>query len=308
MPAQRRTASPRTRARATNLRALTVEGAAQTTTPRPPMLHDFAQHLSAAGRSAGTIRIRLEHLEHLQRRHPDLGTVTLDDLEADLARRAALGQRPETRKSARSSYRTFYAWTHRTGRATTNPAAELAPIRIPTTVPRIAPDLDVELALMRSTSTERAMIALGRFACLRLTEIATLHTRHREGDAIRVTGKGDKQRLVYLNDDALQALLALEREQGPGYYFPGLEGPHMHPQSVHKIIKRRTGWNPHALRHAGATAAYRATRDLRAVQLMLGHSSMATTQRYLHVDEDSLRAAAAGTALHGERRRAPIAA
>ena len=72
-------------------------------------------------------------------------------------------------------------------------------------------------------------------------------------------------------------------------------GPHMHPMSVNKIITRITGWNPHSLRHAGATAAYNETHDLRGVQEMLGHASLAVTERYLHLDDASRRRVAAAT-------------
>ena len=75
----------------------------------------------------------------------------------------------------------------------------------------------------------------------------------------------------------------------------------IHPQALNKIITRATGCNPHSLRHAGATAAYEGTHDLRAVQEMLGHVSLVTTQRYVHVRADQIRAAAAATSL-GTRR------
>jgi integrase len=141
-----------------------------------------------------------------------------------------------------------------------------------------------------------AMIMLARFACLRLTELTTLRTDHREGDLLRITGKGEKQRLVPINDDLMHALLTLERMQGEGFYFPGRWGGSMHPQSVNKIITRHLGTNPHSLRHAGATAAYIANPDLEALRLFLGHSSVATTQRYLHVGMDAVRRVAASTA------------
>ena len=121
--------------------------------------------------------------------------------------------------------------------------------------------------------------------------------RDRNGDVLTVLGKGDKERFVDANDPLLVALRTLEQEQPYGFYFPGDTGGHLHPQSVHKIIKRVTGWNPHSLRHAGATAAYRATLDLRAVQELLGHGSLATTQRYLHVTNEARRRAAHATVL-----------
>jgi site-specific recombinase XerC len=151
------------------------------------------------------------------------------------------------------------------------------------------------------------MILLARYACLRLTELSTLHTNAREGDLLRIVGKGRKERMVGVNEPLRFALNALEREQGQGYYFPGQVGhntlPHLHPQSVCKIIKRVTGWNPHSLRHAGATAAYRATNDLRGVQDMLGHASLATTQRYLHLDDASRLRIADATIIPGTWER-----
>jgi len=144
-------------------------------------------------------------------------------------------------------------------------------------------DAEVQLGLVTATLDESAMILLGRLAGLRLSEIATLHTKHREYDVLRVTGKGEKQRMVPINDDLMHALLELEEERAGGYYFPGRYGGHMHPASVNKIITRRLGTNPHSLWHAAATSAYRGTRDLRAVQDFLGHSSLATTERDLHV-------------------------
>lgn len=155
-----------------------------------------------------------------------------------------------------------------------------------------------------ATSRDRALVMLGRYACLRLNEITTLHMRNRDGDRLIIRGKGDKERIVYANEPLLFALRRLEQDEPSGYYFPGETDGHLHPQSVHKIIKRITGWNPHALRHAGATAAYRATGDLRAVQDMLGHASLATTQRYLHLDDEARRRVAAATAIASPDRLA----
>lgn len=223
----------------------------------------------------------------------DLLGASATDLEDVLARRRQLA--PETRKSHLASWRVFYRWAHRRGLRADDPTLEIASIRVPPRVPRVAPDDDVELALAGAAPRHRAMVLLARYACLRLTELTTLHTRDREGERLRIRGKGDRERVVYANEPLMFALHALERDQGAGYYFPGLRGAHMHPMSVNKIITRVTGWNPHSLRHAGATAAYNATGDLRAVQEMLGHASLATTQRYLHLDDEAKRRVAAAT-------------
>lgn len=259
------------------------------------MLNGFRTHLLSAGRATGTVKQRVGHIKQLQLIHRDLRTVTTSDLETFLARRR-LTHSAEARKSIVSSFRAFFGWAHRRGHIPTDPAVELEPIRVPAAVPRVAVDRDLQLALVTAPIEHKAMILLARFGCLRLTELTTLSPRDRHGDLLRVHGKGGKVRYVPANDDLLSALLELERTHATDYYFPGRFGSHMHPVAVGKIISRTTGWNPHSLRHAGATAAYRATGDLRAVQEFLGHASLATTQRYLHVGMDEVRAVANGTA------------
>lgn len=266
------------------------------------VLAAFEMWLLASDRGNGTIALRMRHV-HALARCVDLVSASIIDLEQIMARRRHLA--PETRKSELASWRVFYGWAHKRGIRADDPTADIGSIRVPVRVPRIAPDDDIELALATASPQRRAMVMLARYGCLRLTELTTLHTRAREGERLRIIGKGDKERIVYANEPLLFALHALEREQGAGYYFPGLRGAHMHPMSVNKIITRLTGWNPHSLRHAGATAAYNVTGDLRAVQELLGHASLATTQRYLHLDDEARRRIAAATVI---RRRVPIAA
>ena len=259
------------------------------------MMKEFKNHLLAAGRGVGTVEMYIGRIEQFARAYPNLLEVTTIDMELFLAeRRSTLAA--ETRKTYRSALLAFYTWAQSTGRLDHNPASALRSVHVPATVPRIAADDAVQYALLTAPPDEAAMILLGRLACLRLSEITTLHTRHREGDVLRITGKGERQRLVPVNDQLDVALIKLERAQGAGYFFPGRYGGAQHISTIGRKITTRVGSNPHSLRHAGATAAYRATGDLRAVQLLLGHSSLATTQRYLHVGMDAVRAAAAGTA------------
>lgn len=261
------------------------------------LLSRYAQHLRAAGAASRTIRLRIDHAEQIATLAPAPQLLTTADLETWMhppgCRYAA-----ETLKSRRSSARRFCQWLHDDGHAALNPAARLFPVRVIPPPPRVIPNSDMLRALAHVGPRDRAAILLARYGCLRLTELSTLRVEHREGDALRVHGKGGRIRIVYLHPDLRRALDILEDENGGGWYFPGTgTNSHVHPQSMHKIIKRVTGWNPHALRHAGATAAYRATKDLRAVQLMLGHASLATTQRYLSLDEEALRAVSIGVGL-----------
>ena len=243
-------------------------------------------HLRAKRLTDRTIKIRTYYVERLAK-HIPLANVTIDDLETILANNR---YSPETLKSIRSSWRNFYQWARLNGHLPTDPTEYLDPIRVPTRLPHLAPDHELATAIATATLPVRAMLQLARLACLRLNEITELHTNDRHGDWLHVLGKGNKQRRIYLHPDLAHTLDRLEREQGTGYYFPGRWTGHLHRETVHKWIKTACGHNPHSLRHAGATAAYRATHDLRAVQQMLGHSSMAVTQRYLHLDDDSLQA------------------
>ncbi len=254
----------------------------------------FKRHLRSRGLADGTVNQRLLHVSTLHANHPNLLTVTTDDLELFLSRRRHT-HAPESRRSMRSSWQSFFQWLKKSGRIETDPAAELMPIRLPKVVARIAPDDKVIGGLLGANATETAMVLLGRFGALRLSEIASLHSRHREGDVLRVVGKGDHTRMVPLNPELLEALQKLEQLQGDGFYFRGRYGGYMHPQSVNKIIQRVTGCNPHSLRHAALTSAYEVTHDIRAVQELAGHSSLATTERYLHVRVESVRAAAEAT-------------
>lgn len=252
--------------------------------------------LVAQGRS--TVNLRIRHLTDLRRVHGNLLKVTYRDLVNYLTDDRRLGLKPETRKSIRSSLRSFYAWAYTEGLVKSDPAYPLKRIPVPTTKARKATDEQMRAALFTEglTARDEAMIRLARNGCLRRAEIAGLPVSSRKGDVLIVKGKGRKERVVPLSDELIALLSGLETD-GREFYFPGYKGKPVTPETVWRVVKDHVGINTHALRHAGATAAYRATHDIRAVQELLGHSNVATTQRYVHVDEDELRAAAMGTAI-----------
>lgn len=252
----------------------------------------FSTWLLASGRSDGTIKLRTRHVRALATTH-DLLTVSEDDLEAVLARSRRLAD--ETRKSMVASWRLFFGLAHRKGWRPDDPTIALESVKVKRKMPRLADDAELTVALERASARDRAMILLGREVWLRLSEITTLHTDQRWGDRLRIRGKGGVDRIAYLTPAAAAALDALEREQGTGYYFPGAVSGHMHREAVHKVIKRATGFNPHALRHRGATEGFRSTRNIRAVQEQLGHASVATTQIYTHLEDDERRAVVASS-------------
>lgn len=255
----------------------------------------FTTHLLAAGRGPGTVKLRVGCIRQLALEHPDLLTVTFHDLEGYLAARRTT-HKAETRKAIRSSLRAFYSWAREEGLIAEDPSLRLATVRVPPTSPRQAPDDVIHAALAKANPSGRAMLLLGRLACLRRAEIATLHMSHRDRHRLQVTGKGEKRRIVFMDPVLVDALVELEQAQEWGFYFPGGTSGHIHVDTVNATIGTLTGWNPHSLRHAGATAAFRNTHNLRGVQEMLGHASLATTERYVHIGEDELRDVARGAA------------
>jgi integrase/recombinase XerC len=137
---------------------------------------------------------------------------------------------------------------------------------------------------------------------VRVSELCTLQLDQIDlaGEAVSVWGKGAKARRVPLSRPAVAAVgrwLAvrpevLPAEAGP-VVFGNERGKPMTPRDVRRVIDRRspTPTHPHALRHTFATHLLDGGADLRAVQELLGHSDVATTQRYTHVSRDRLRAA-----------------
>lgn len=273
-------------------------------------LDDFEQSLKAAGRAAGTIRLRRWHLGQLGGLYADPYAVSGDDLAAWLG---GPSWAPESRKSARASLRVFYRWAAVTGRLTPSPAEHLEPVAIPRALPRPASESAIATAAATATDRDRLMLLLGAFAGLRCMEIARVHPRDViDGDTLRVTGKGAKQRLVPLHPVIVAELAAeaARRRAGghgtgwrraaaltvDGWLFPGMRGGPVGSSVVVKALSRALDgeWTAHTLRHRFASAAYASARDLRAVQELLGHSKPETTARYTAVPDGALRAAVLG--------------
>lgn len=164
-----------------------------------------------------------------------------------------------------------------------------------------APDIDTALGLR-----DRCMLEV-LYACgLRVSELVGLQLEQinlRQG-VVRVTGKGSKERLVPLGEEALDCLLRylqaarteLLAGQSSAVVFPSLRGQQMTRQTFWHRIKQHalaagvsTSLSPHTLRHAFATHLLNHGADLRVVQLLLGHSDLSTTQIYTHIAKARLQ-------------------
>lgn len=248
----------------------------------------YGEAQRAAGRSVGTVRLHRHYLRRLADVHRSPWTVTLRDLRRFLAHP---GWAPETRKSARAALRGFYSWALVEGLLEDDPAALLSPVRVPAARPRPTPEEVFADAMSRADLRLRFMLKLAAYGGLRAAEISRVHGSDLVGDVLLVHGKGGKVRRVPIMHPGLLRRLQL---LGDAWAFPNQSGGPMTPGHVSRLVSAGLpeGWTCHTLRHRMATVSYAGTRDLLAVGQLLGHSRPETTQRYVLLPEDALRAAA----------------
>lgn len=260
------------------------------------LLGKWADYLRATGAPDTTIGQRTYHLTRLSHDFPaGPQSVTFDDLAAWLA---AHDWKPNTRRAYRGSLRAFWSWMMATGRATESPAHLLPPVRVPRGRPRPTPEEAYRSALAVGDWRVGLAVRLAGQCGLRRSEIARVRREDVEpdliGNALRVTGKGGHVRIVPLPDELAALILA----RPSGWLFPSSHGGHLTPHHLGKIVSRHLpeGFTTHTLRHRCGTVAYRETRDLRAVQELLGHAKPETTAIYTKVPDGAVRAAIAATA------------
>ena len=224
----------------------------------------------------------------------------------------SLGQ--SARSSARqlSCLRGFYRYQLREGRVKSDPTLSVESPRIGRSLPKSLTEQEVEALLMAPDvglpleRRDRVMLEL-LYACgLRVSELVGLQVNQISlvQAVVRVTGKGDKERLVpmgecaqqWLSDYLSQGRLELLKGVQSNSVFPGRAGGAMTRQAFWHRIKlyaKRADiskpLSPHTLRHAFATHLLNNGADLRVVQLLLGHSDLSTTQIYTHVARQRLQ-------------------
>jgi integrase len=267
-----------------------------------PIIDEYLLTLSAAGQRPLTLRMRYFQLCQMAR---GLGCPPEQVTGPMLVSWFGCQQHwtPEGRKSYRSGVRGFFGWAHRSRRAPTNPAADLPKVRVPKAVARPASDQAWDAALAGADARMVLLLRLAGEVGLRREEVAQVH-HHDLIDvgqpALLVHGKAGKNRVVPISDYVAHLI----REGAPahtpgappeGWLFPNMLGGHMTAAHIGRLVARALpdDFTMHQLRHRMATRAYRGSKNLRAVQTLLGHASIATTERYLAVDADEVRAAAA---------------
>ncbi|RDD62927.1 tyrosine recombinase XerC [Ferruginivarius sediminum] len=242
----------------------------------------------------------------------DLETLSVADIRAWLAARAAQGLQRSSTARAMSTVRNFFTWLARQGRAE-NPAVKAVKMpRLPRHVPKALSESETrkvldaveELASAPWVAKRDVAVMLLLYGCgLRVGEALSLTRREApkpEDEILVVTGKGNKQRrvpLLPIVGQAAQAYIAdcphiLPAEEP---LFRGTRGGPLSARRMQERLQQIRGLlglsdsaTPHALRHSFATHLLSAGGDLRAIQELLGHASLATTQRYTAVDTSGL--------------------
>ena len=223
-----------------------------------------------------------------------------------------LGLAPTSIRRTVSAVRTYYRFLLGEGHVTADPSERLELPQGWRTLPEVltvaeverllaAPSLDDALAFR-----DRAMLELAYGAGLRVSEWIGLAVKdvHLDDQLVRVFGKGSKERLVPIGRQAIGAVAVylrelrprLEKGLGKGILFLNARGAPLTRMGAWTILRRHVRAagiekpvTPHTLRHSFATHLLEGGADLRAVQEMLGHADIATTQLYTHVDREYLR-------------------
>ncbi len=262
------------------------------------LLDAFADYQRSGNRAKRTITTRASILRGFAaRQETALIDATVFHLRREVGRE---GIAASTKASTRSAFLAFYGFVHAEGLRADNPALRLPVVKVPPHRPR--PYTQEQIDRLLSTGAykrTRAMILLAAYQGLRASEIAAVHSDDidLEGGTLKVVGKGGRTDYLPLHDIVRELAITMSE----GWWFParrGREG-HIRGQSVSDLLadardragivdKALTG---HSLRHSFGTELVRGGANIRAVQELMRHSSLQTTQRYTQVLDEDRRAA-----------------
>jgi len=269
------------------------------------------------GLSANTLDAYRRDLEGLERWFSKRGTALASASRADileyLSSNVSKGARPRTTARLLSSLRRFYGYLVREDKIKTDPTALIDSPKLGRPLPKSLSEEQVEKLLESPDVTkplglrDRAMLETLYATGLRVSELVglTLSQVSLTQGVVRVIGKGDKERLVPLGEEAISWIsryLAegrpkLVRSRSTDALFVTTRGGPMTRQAYWHNLKNHTRkagiepkrLSPHTLRHAFATHLLNHGADLRVVQMLLGHADLSTTQIYTHVAQARLK-------------------
>jgi integrase/recombinase XerD len=249
---------------------------------------------------------------HLAKNNSSLQAANREDLLNFLATQVQAGRSPRSLSRYLSGFRQFYQWLMREGRIVKDPSALIDSPKMGRGLPRALNEKQVE-ALLEAPDAEsplglrdRTMLELMYATGLRVSELISLEAVNvgiSQG-IVRVMGKGGKERLVPLGEEALSWLQRYLEESRPEL-LRGADCPQVFVTNRKSGMTRQAFWyairkyavlagisqkvSPHMLRHSFATHLLNHGADLRVVQLLLGHSDLSTTQIYTHIAREGLK-------------------
>jgi integrase/recombinase XerC len=253
------------------------------------------------------------HLDPEGEKSPNVAKITPLELRAFLAGEVNQGKSSRSMMRRVAALRAFFSFLRSRKLVKEDPTRQIAQRVARRSVPTIVSEerLEAMMDLPDAGSTaglrDRAVLEFLYGAGVRLRELVALNVNDflPLGDRVVVRGKGNKSRVVPVGGRAKDALIAYwtDRFGGDGFSphasepaFEGRPGGRVSPRTVQRIVRRYltrvasvTKASPHALRHAFATHMLDHGADLRAVQELLGHSSLSTTQIYTHVSVEHLK-------------------
>ena len=247
----------------------------------------------------------------LQSRSTPLANAQAEDIQGFLAYRFEQGSSARSNARLLSTLKQYYRHLIRAGERQDNPTALINAPRIRRTLPQSlseadveklleAPDLDTPYGLR-----DRCMLELMYSSGLRVSELVAMQMNQINTNLglVRLIGKGNKERVIPVGEEALHWLQAYLRRSRPALVksnpgdalFLSSRGSAITRQAFWQNIKKyllkagvKTVYSPHSLRHAFATHLLNHGADLRTVQMLLGHSSLSTTQIYTHIAQERL--------------------
>ena len=289
--------------------------------PIHPFAEEFLSHLAVErGSSRNTLAAYRRDLERysavlVHRGVTDPARASKDDVVAFVASLRDRGLAPSSVERSLACVKSFHAFLVREGLAVEQPAARVPLPKVPSRLPDYVSIDDVDRLLGQpfpdtpAGLRDRALLEVLYGCGVRVSELTGLDLGDIDGErgVMRVRGKGDKQRFVPLSGEAARSLDAyLDHGRGhlrpkkttlrvdPSAVFVNVRGGRLSRQAVFGIVRRYghsvgLDLHPHTLRHSFATHMLEGGADLRALQELLGHADISTTQIYTHVDMGHLR-------------------
>lgn len=317
-------------------------------TEAPPILRDFlVYHETIQGHSHRTVDeyyldLRnffrfLKQSKNLVSQNAPLDDISIADVDLPLVRDVTLtdiysymnylsrdrGLNNTSRARKVATIRSFYKYlTNKAKLLETNPVQDLDSPRLKKSLPKYL-NLEESMDLLdsvdgKNSNRDYCILTLFLNCGLRISELVGLNITDVRGDQLRVLGKGNKERMLYLNDACQRALTDWLDERSAmtlvdqNALFVTLQNRRrISTAAVHKLVKKHlsaagldsTQYSSHKLRHTAATLMLQNGVDVRTLQEVLGHDHLNTTQIYTHVDNEDLRTAAKANPLGGVRQR-----